>query len=253
MKNALLSAVPELEWAGVNTRGFVAVISVRERSPEEPPEPAGDAGGIVAAMDGVVRSCTVLSGNPLCRPGQAVRRGELLVSGYTDYGICIRATPAKAEIYGDTLRSFTAFTPGKRENRGVETRRETKYSLVIGKKRINFYKGSGISHGSCVKMSSEKKWTLPGGFTLPVSLVTEEWVWYETETQPVPEAEAEALLTDFARSQLNQAMVAGQILRQGCAVVPDGDRYCLTGQFACLEIIGRPTGWGILEQHGKNH
>ena len=31
MKNALLSAIPELQWAGVNTYGSVAVITVRER------------------------------------------------------------------------------------------------------------------------------------------------------------------------------------------------------------------------------
>ena len=30
-KNALLSGIPELQWAGVNTYGCVAVISVRER------------------------------------------------------------------------------------------------------------------------------------------------------------------------------------------------------------------------------
>lgn len=40
MKNALLSAIPELQWAGVNTYGCRAVISVRERTlPERKPEP----------------------------------------------------------------------------------------------------------------------------------------------------------------------------------------------------------------------
>ena len=75
MKNALLEAVPELEWAGVNTQGCVATISVRERAVEAEPEPAGEAGGIVAARDGIDWSCTVLVGNPLCKPGQAVRAG----------------------------------------------------------------------------------------------------------------------------------------------------------------------------------
>ena len=33
IKNSLLSAIPELKWAGVNTRGCVAVISVAEKQP----------------------------------------------------------------------------------------------------------------------------------------------------------------------------------------------------------------------------
>ena len=35
VKNALLGALPELTWAGVNTKGCVAVISVRERTHTE--------------------------------------------------------------------------------------------------------------------------------------------------------------------------------------------------------------------------
>ena len=32
MKNALLAALPQLQWAGINTKGCVAVISVREKT-----------------------------------------------------------------------------------------------------------------------------------------------------------------------------------------------------------------------------
>ena len=35
MKNALLSALPQLQWAGVNTSGCVATVSVRERTDPE--------------------------------------------------------------------------------------------------------------------------------------------------------------------------------------------------------------------------
>lgn len=34
VKNALLETMPELQWAGVNTKGCVAVLSVRERTVE---------------------------------------------------------------------------------------------------------------------------------------------------------------------------------------------------------------------------
>lgn len=252
MKNALLEAVPELEWAGVNTQGCVATISVRERAVEAEPEPAVEAGGIVAARDGIIRSCTVLGGNPLCKPGQAVRAGELLVSGYTDYGICIRATPAKAEIYADTSRNLTALTPADMAGRGTVIRSETKYSLIIGKKRINFFQGSGISDTTCVKMTSVKTLTLPGGFALPVKLVVERREWYDTEPVPVSGEDGQRLLDAFARDYLTDTMTAGQILRQERTVERIGDIYCLTGQYACLEMIGRSTSWETLDSYGEN-
>jgi hypothetical protein len=49
-----------------------------------------------------------------------------------------------------------------------------RYSILLGKKRINFYKGSGIYDGSCVKMVSQYHLTLPGDYVLPVTVVKEE-------------------------------------------------------------------------------
>ena len=55
MKNALLQAVPELKWAGINTYGCRAVISVRERTAPEEESKKGGVSSIVAARDGIVR------------------------------------------------------------------------------------------------------------------------------------------------------------------------------------------------------
>lgn len=250
MKNALLSAIPELEWAGVNTSGCVATISVRERAEPEPAEPAGSAGGVVAARDGIIRSCTVLSGNTLVKPGQAVKAGELLVSGYTDYGICIRATPAKAEIYADTLRALTVITPDTRLRRGETVETEKRYTLVIGKKRINFYRGSGFTGTTCVKMSEEAVWTLPGGFTLPVKLLTETVEYRQTAEATLSEDQARELLTGAARRYLTDTMVAGQILREAESTLQMPGYCCLSGTYACLEMIGRSTDWEILNNYG---
>ena len=53
-KNALLEALPELQWAGVNTRGCVAVISVRERPEEAQVDRPGTVSAVTAVRDGIV-------------------------------------------------------------------------------------------------------------------------------------------------------------------------------------------------------
>lgn len=249
VKNALLAAVPELEWAGVNTKGCTAVITVRERAENQQSPQGASVSRIVASRDGVITSCTSTAGSAQCAVGQAVKAGQTLISGYTDCGITILATRAKGEIYADTTYDLTAFSPGEYTVRGLESASVKKYSLIIGKKRINFDKDSGILDATCAKIYQEYCLTLPGGFRLPVTLVVEEWTVYETATEPAGDAETEALLSDFARNYLLGQMAAGQILSGTESAVRAGEIYVLLGSYACNEMIGRERSEEII--HGK--
>ena len=237
MKNALLSAIPELQWAGVNTYGSVAVITVRERSAEESVAKDAEISSIVAARDGVILSCTVTAGNGLCHIGQAVREGETLISAYTDCGLCITANRAEGEIFAMTGRTFRALMPSDGLKRVAVTAENSKISLLIGKKRINFYKGSGIYDASCVKMYSKYVLTLPGGFKLPVILVRETILTCDTTVEAI--GDAEKLLQNFATSYLQGQMVAGTIDHRQETIRSINGAWELTGRYICREMIGK--------------
>ena len=98
VKNALLDAIPQLQWAGVNTSGCTAVISVREREASRTLQQSGEVSSIIADRDGYILSCVVTQGSAQVQPGQTVRKGQTLISGYTECGISIQATQAKGEI-----------------------------------------------------------------------------------------------------------------------------------------------------------
>ena len=59
VKNKILNLVPELQWAGVNFSGGVAIVSVRERLPEEAVRDRSTVTNVVAARDGVIVSMSV--------------------------------------------------------------------------------------------------------------------------------------------------------------------------------------------------
>ena len=239
MKNALLSAVPQLQWAGVNTYGCTAVISVRERSDYAQSKEENGVCSIVASRDGIVESVTVTRGNALCTVGQAVTEGQVLVSGYTDCGILIQATRAEGEIYGITSRDLQVVTPCDYTQREAITEIRHKYSLLIGKKRINLWKDSGISDVSCGRMYEEYYITLPGGFRLPVALAVETYAFYETaDGESEWEAACEAL-SGFAEGYLSRQMIAGQILRKDQEVTRENGICRLAGTYLCRELIGR--------------
>ena len=251
MKNNLLAAIPELQWAGVNTKGCVAVISVREKTAGDKEDAGPSVSSMIAVKDGIIVSCTAEKGELKCRVGQAVTEGEILISGYTDCGLCIRASRSIGEIFAQTRQDLAAVTPGEYTVRASKTGVEKKYALVIGKKRINFYKDSGILGITCDKMSTVNYMTLPGGFTLPVALVTEVWNSYECRTEFADEARAERILYSFARTYLNQQMLAGRILQKEELISVKDSSFQLTGHYACLEMIGRERSEETLEHYGK--
>lgn len=251
MKNALLAEIPELKWAGINTAGCTGIISVRERMPQQKQESSSGVSSIAACRDGFITSCTVTKGNPLCAPGQAVKKGETLISGYTDCGISIRLTQAQGEVFALTGHTLHVKTPawhlGLQET-GEERRR---FGLIIGKKRINFWKGSGISDPTCGRMYAEYYITLPGGFRLPVCLTVETLTQRQFSTEHLPPVTLEQSMKDHSRRTVLGNTVAGQILREEHTLSEMEDGYVLSSRFLCEEMIGRVITEEIGDTNGK--
>ena len=240
MKNALLQKIPQLQWAGINTSGCTAIISVKEKTTQETQEKQNNqVCSIVASRDGVIQNCTVYQGNPLCTVGQAVKAGQTLVSGYLDCGIVIKATQANAEIEALTFRELQAIAPIATAARGALVEKKTNYSLQLGKKVINFYKDSGNLDANCGKIYSQTYLHLPGGFQLPVAIVKETLLFYEDKQEITTANEWEDWLAQFAKAHLQSIMVAGEIISAETKIVPTDDACHFYGKYACMEIIGQ--------------
>lgn len=252
IKNSILNQIPELDWVGITTAGCVATIEVREKPSEETKQnPTLYVGHIVADCDGVVESVTATKGTPLCKPGQAVEKGHILISGYEDCGFVIKATKAEGEIYARTIYGINLFSPLKELQRGEKYTDDRKYSLQIGKNIINFSKDSGISPPGCVKMYSRKFLTLPGGFQLPVAIVCQELHDYETFENAYAEIDTQ-WINQMAEQYVLQEMTAGEILIKNSSVQELEDYYVLKGVYACREQIGIPKIEEIVNNDGKH-
>lgn len=239
VKNRLLSSIPELEWVGINTAGCVATISVRERQSGEDTTQSYGVSSIVATRDGVIRELTVTGGSAACKTGQVVKAGQVLISGYTDCGISIRAERAQGEVYAQTLREFSCVMPQNSGQRGEQVEEKKIMGIIIGKNRINFSQDSGILDTGCVKMYEENYVTLPGGFILPIAFVTETYIYYEDiESVAVGDLE-ETKLPQLAQSYLCSQMIAGRILSSQADISRQEDFLLLDGKYECLEMIGQ--------------
>lgn len=239
IKNQLLERIPQLQWVGVNTYGCVAVITVKERTDSETTDNKHTVSSIIADRDGIIEEITVTSGNALCRVGQAVKKGQIMVSGYTDCGLIIKAESSQAEIMARTMRELNVKTPLNYSVRTQIDNYQTKFSILIGKKLINFSQDSGILHNSCVKIREIKQLTLPGGFKLPVALIIERTACCELHDQSEDSFVNYDWVDNYACAYLKENMISGRILNHSyTSAVANGTNH-YSGIFYCSEMIGR--------------
>ena len=248
IKNGLLEDIAQLQWVGVNVNGCVATIYIEEKNSNGDTEPVtAGVSSIVSATDGVIESITVTKGTKLCDIGQSVAEGEVLISGYTDCGMVIRATKAEGEVYAQTMHKTNVLLPIEYRKRSTQTAVKNRYYLRIGKNIINFNNSSGIYHGSCAKIYEEQYMMLPGDHFLPVSFIREKIIFYQDEPIVVAIPQCEQLLQDYSREYVTAHMVAGTITHESVSIHESNNCAVLIGDYICSEMIGRHKTEDILQ------
>lgn len=81
LQEKLLWRLPEVKWVWVRQEGVRLHIRLEEGIAAEKGEGNMD---VVARMDGVLERLTVFSGTALCREGDAVREGQVLIAGWEE-------------------------------------------------------------------------------------------------------------------------------------------------------------------------
>lgn len=201
VRNRMILKIPELQWLTVQMHGSAARVVVREKTDAPEVVDNDEAVSIYAAADGFVLELQVLGGEARVAPGELVTQGQLLVTGAVRDALGgVRAAHALGSVRGRALYTLTAAAPLTETARADTGRARTRWALVIGKKRINFYQSSGIPDGECVKIKDEYALAIPGVFRLPLSLVRERTQTYETRPR--------AVSVETAREALEQALTA---------------------------------------------
>lgn len=254
IRNGMLRLVPELRWVGVNWSGMRADVQVAERTRPRAPTLRTGAADLIACTDGVITEVEALNGQALCAPGDAVRAGDVLISGMVDLERLRVATRALGEVYADTRRAVEVRTPAYRTQFEAEGPASVCLWLCAGRKRIKIFGNSGIMMDGCVKMISRGTMRLPGGVEVPLGLCIETCRPAVRRSAPLEEGAAARLLERCADRLLAEAMVAGRVTAADTALRTDGGVYRLIKTAHCREMIARSAEIPILEleQHGKS-
>ena len=238
VKNHLLLEIPELAWAGVSVSGSRAEVRVRERI--ERPELASDGapGSITAAASGIIERMEVYEGAPAVSVGDAVAAGETLVSGEMASAVGdTRYVRARASVTARTYVELTACAPLK-YGRLLEADTLSRWSLIIGSGRVNFFRGSSQTPPGCGKIIEEYPLAWEGVFRLPVTLVRETVIEYSAQEAEEDPGLLEQRLAEALQSRLERRLEGrGEALSVHFTARESGGALYVTLRAECREDI----------------
>ena len=238
VKNHLLLEIPELAWAGVSVSGSRAEVRVRERI--ERPELASDGapGSITAAASGIIERMEVYEGAPAVSVGDAVAVGETLVSGEMASAVGdTRYVRARAAVTARTYVELTACALLK-YGRLLEADTHSRWSLIIGSGRVNFFRGSSQTPPGCGKIIEEYPLAWEGVFRLPVTLVRETVIEYSAQEAEEDPALLEQRLAEALQSRLERRLEGrGEALSVHFTARESGGALYVTLRAECREDI----------------
>lgn len=231
--------IPELKWCAVNQKGGCVTISVSERDVVPDSEVDSTITNVIASCDGVITKTEIYGGFRRCKVGDAVAQGEILISGVESFEKSTQLTHAFGEIYALTKHEISAKTPLTYTKKQYTGRKETRYSLILGRKRINLFGNSGIPHGSCDKIIRRSQLTLPGDYSFPVWLETETLIYYEPVRASLDQKSAYRRLCDDTKASALAQMIAGKILASENHIKRNNGCWELSATLSCEEMIAR--------------
>ncbi len=184
-ENAVIK-LDNISWAKVNIRGCFAVIEVRESIKKPKLLNESTPVNIVSDADGQIIKYEVEKGESVLKPGIAVTKGDLLVSGVlTNKDSSERLVHSKAKITAKTTHLTKSAVP---ENLFSKSEEDIRYSLFFFGLKVPSYSLDGDYFESRKYLENNKK-------ILPVGVFRYRQAKYNTEYE-INDSE-ESLLSAF--------------------------------------------------------
>ena len=209
IRSRVLVKVPELKWLSVSVFGSKAVVEVRERTDIPELFDEDEAVKIVAGEPGIIQSISVLRGFSLFKKGQTAAENDTLIGGAvpSTFG-ATEIMHAEGVVIARTWYEICAVMPLKYSEKIYTGEKESRFALIIGNERINFYGKSRIFNTNCDNIVSERRLGIEGFFELPVTIVEETSESYELSdadsTEDAARARLEALAGDELRRRIGE-------------------------------------------------
>ncbi len=248
LENRVLIASDRLSWVSIYLDGTVARVQVIEHTAPAADEDTAKPANLIAAADGQIETVELLRGNCVVRPGQAVRKGELLVSGlYDSQAVGYRWTRAAGRVIARTEHTIRIEIPMSYEKKMYSDARVDEIVLNFFDFSLKIFKSTGNVPPTCDIIKEEKGIFGAWGHDLPFGLCISRLHPYTVETQARTSEEA----LDAAYARLSHELAAltdtGELLQKQIVTTLGEDSLILECTVLCLEDIAVQYEFEIAE------
>jgi len=247
MENRVLISTNRLSWVSVNLDGTVANVQVIEAIPK------GDAEGtlpanLIASRDGQIEYLELFRGESAVKVGQAVKKGELLVSGVmeSERAGC-RFTRASGRVMARTERILCINVPLTYTEKVYDDEKVLDITLNFFDFSMKIFKSTGNVNTPCDIIEKESVPTFFGTHVLPLSLsfTVADCYTEETKTRTAEEAVSQAF------SELDSMLAAlsaeAEILSKSISQRMEDTGVLLECRLVCVEDIAQQQEFEISE------
>ncbi len=138
-REKLMLKLKGIAWASINIEGSRLTVNVTETKERE--EETGGFSNLKAAADGVIKKLDIISGTSVVKVGQAVKKGDLLVSGIIETIDGTRFVKSKGEVIAFSQNEIVLKEEYKQKPMILTGKVKTKQVLEIFGLKIPLYLG----------------------------------------------------------------------------------------------------------------
>ncbi len=233
IETSFLDKANKVSWININRRGTVAYIKVIEKDNANAEEEENNSPcNLVASVDCVVEEITVNRGIPMVKPGETVKKGDILVIGAlppeSGGGWCAAEATVMGRIYDtvsvDLMRNYEKKTAYERQLYSC-TVKILNFSLNIFKLYRNLPK-------ECDIIENEIKCSLFNKCKLPLSISLQYIPQYGYESQTYTDDELVAIASDRLNS-----LIASWLYNADLLSMKTKGNFTDTGYTISIDIV----------------
>ncbi len=234
---SLLENSALVSWVNINRRGGVAYIKVIDKITYEEEKPSGFA-NIVASFDCIIEEVNVFKGFSLVKPGDVVKKGEILISGIIPENLGGGFCYAEGEVKGRVTDEIEVFVNSKAAIKDYYSYKTGKISIKFFNFSINILNLCGNSRNECDIIETVKEIRSHNGVVLPILFVKTTIAEYNPSTVFLTAeemaAEASLRMKDAISKRLENATLV-KIKTDGAF---EGEAYKMSSVLIVVENIG---------------
>ncbi len=163
-----LQQLPSLTRLTLNQSGSIVTVEVTERT-ENTPIAADSPTNLVAACDGIILEVDTFAGQATVEPGDAVRCGDLLISGVMDSKVGPQLKHAAGRVLARTTHTLTVSVP-LTEVVTLPDREVVRSHLTVFGLSVPLYTSVPLASNATVVRETHP--VTAGGIPLPIGLST---------------------------------------------------------------------------------